>query len=174
MSGMQGGMTPMDPQQAARNRRVIISISVAFVMVSLFVLVWGMFVTSGVRAQAAQADRALRSVGWAVLAYAQQHHGAFPTSDAALASADLGVTLPEGQGWPRTQQVALEGAAPMPLQEATGLLTVTWAPTSNLAPALAANGMATGIGTVDMVNEWIKSFARAQIAAPATAKPKGE
>lgn len=175
MSNEHAPGAPLDPAEAARNRKIIRSLAIIFVVVSLFVFFWGMFVVQGTRDRAQKSDAALRSMAWTVLCYASQNDGAFPTGAGALAAARAGEAIVDGLGWPSTQAAALEGGAFVPLVEAEEIVAVTWPPNHELPPVFSVKNGVSGFGTLDLANGWLKAFAKARgeapSAAPAAAQP---
>jgi hypothetical protein len=151
---------PLDPAEAARNRRIIRTVAVVFVAVSLFVLFWGLWVVQGTRERAAESDAALRSMAWAILCYADRHEGAFPTGATALEQVDTSGTLPDGVGWPRTQAAALEGKPGLSTQAAEALVDVVWPPRGDLPPVLVPRNGVSGFGTLELVNSWLREYAQ--------------
>lgn len=155
---------PMDPEQAARNRRIILAVGISFILVSLTVLVWGFFVTARQREVARSTDRALRSAAWTILCYAQQHEGQFPTDarqlDGVSVEAPTGGLATPGHDWPISLQQAMGGEEYVPFARAKELVSVTWPPHGGLAPVLGVRSNLSGRGTVEMVNQWITAFAQ--------------
>jgi hypothetical protein len=163
---------PLSPEQARRNRRVIVAIAVVFVISSVAVFAWGLTVTQKARDKARDTDSALRTVAWAVLCYASAHDGAFPVRDEQVASIDAEAGPPAGGQWPSTRESALGGLAPMPTRDAVAAIGITWGSGPDVAPNLNTNGRSSTRGTVDAVNGWIAEYARARArgdAAPAPA-----
>lgn len=159
------GPRPPTPEEAARNRRIIRAVAVLFVAVSLFVFAWGYVVTAGTRERAQATDVALRSVGWAILGYAAQHEGRFPSKAAEFEAAAKGgqpASVPAGEGWPSTQAAALEGSPAMDVAAAMGSVAVTWDPNGQLPPVLSVTSGVSGLGTVEMVNGWLTQFSQAR------------
>lgn len=157
---------PMTPEVAARNRRIIVAVAVAFVLVSVSVSVWGYAVTRATRDRAVRTDAALRSVAWGILCYASATGGAFPTSDAALASAPPDAALPAGRPWPSSLDSAMGGLRPVPLPEALQLVGVTWGAAPEVAPSLNTKGNPSSFGAVDAVNGWFAEYARDRARQP--------
>ena len=162
---------PMTPELAARNRRVIVAVAVAFVLVSVGVSVWGYTVTRATRDRAVRTDAALRSVAWAVLCYASASGGAFPTSDGDLAAVPEGAAPAAGRPWPSSLESAMGGLPPMPLAEALGLVGVTWGAAAEVAPSLNTKGNPSSFGAVDAVNGWFAEYARDRARRPEAGAP---
>jgi hypothetical protein len=154
---------PLSPEQAARNRRIIVAIAAVFVLMSVSVFVWGMTIVRASRERAREADAALRSVAWAVLCYAHANGGAFPVADAALLAAPEaapGAGPPSGKPWPSTRDAALGGLPPVPVADALRTVGVTWGATPDVVPNINAKGSPTSFGTVEAVNGWLAEYAR--------------
>jgi hypothetical protein len=162
---------PLDPAQAAHNRRVIVVVASIFVVVSLAVLVGGFFLVAGQRDMAQRTDRALRSTAWSILCYAAQHGGEFPTSQAQMDAARIQEPPEPGLGWPPNVQVAMLGEPFMPSAESAGLVAVTWPPHGNLAPVIGVRTNVSGIGTVELVNSWLREFAHTRIVPASNPTP---
>lgn len=175
--GLPGSRTapgaPLDPAEAARNRRIIRAVAVVFVAVSLFVLFWGLWVVQGARERAEESDAALRSMAWAILSYADTHDGVFPTDAAALAAMNTSTTLPSGLGWPSTQAAALEGKPGLSTAAAAELVDVVWPPRGDLPPVLTARNGISGFGTLELVNSWLREFAQARVGIKAVSPGGG-
>ncbi|MBU6209867.1 MAG: hypothetical protein KGR22_08160 [Planctomycetes bacterium] len=150
---------PLSPEQAARNRRIIVAIAVVFVLMSVSVFVWGMTIVRASRDKARGTDAALRSVAWAVLCYASGNGGAFPTSDAALAAAPE-AGPPSGKPWPSTRDAAMGGLEPVALPEALRTVGITWGATPDVVPNINTKGNPSSKGMVDAVNGWLAEYAR--------------
>jgi hypothetical protein len=163
---------PLSPEQAARNRRIIVAIAVVFVLMSVSVFVWGMTIVRASREKARAADAALRTVAWAVLCYAHANNGAFPTADAALTEAPESGP-PSGKPWPSTRDAALGGLQPVALPEALRTVGITWGATPDVVPNVNAKGNPTSFGTVEAVNGWLAEYARDRMrGAPEGSGPK--
>ena len=156
---------PMTPEQAARNRRIIVLVAGVFVASSVGVLLWAMNVVGSQRDRARGTDAALRSLAWAVLSYAAANDGAFPTSDLALAGADAGAAPPAGKPWPSSRESAMAGLPPVPVDEALGTVGVTWGASPDVVPNLNTKGNPVSYGTVDAVNGWLAEYARDRMRA---------
>ncbi len=127
-----------------------IVIFVAVVGAAAFASGWWM--TSAVRETARRTDGELTSLAAMLHAWAGAHGGDYPTSEAAFlagcADAD-------------------RGAAEATLRH----LQVRWPPTGDLAPVLEANGLPSGLGTLDRLNGGLRDSARRHAGsgtAPAT------
>ena len=173
----------MTPEQAARNRRVIVWVAVIFVLVCISVSVWGFMVTRTSRERAKQTDAALRSVAWSILCYASSNNGAFPTSDKAIEVSTAGVAPPTGKPWPSSYESAMGGLPPIALGTAQAMIGISWGATADVVPNLNTKGLPSTFGTVDTVNGWMAEFAKDKIRerAPAGATapesnsaPRGE
>lgn len=162
---------PMTPEIAARNRRIIVAVAVAFVLVSVSVSVWGYTVTRATRDRAVRTDAALRSVAWAILCYAAANHGAFPTSDAAIAAVPADAAPPAGRPWPSSLESAMGGLRPVPPDEALLLVGVTWGAAPEVAPSLNTKGNPSSFGAVDAVNGWFAEYARDRARQPGGTAP---
>lgn len=154
---------PLTPEQAAHNRKVIRLVAVVFVVVSLAVTVWGFMLVAQQRELASRTDRALRSTAWAVLCYAAEHDGVFPTSAEQLAGVNTKQKFPAGKAWPADVDVAIAEPPFMEMEEAAGLVTVTWPPHGNLAPVIGVKTNVSGFGTPQLVNSWLSEFAHAKV-----------
>ena len=167
MTAPEGAPLPPTPEQAARNRKIILVLAVAFAAVSTMVAVWGAMVTGQVRERAHATDAQLRSLGWTILCYAAANGGVFPTGEQALAQTDPTRGPAAGAGWPADRDAAMAGLAYLPPAQC-GSVGVTWASGGAhpgfTAPALNANGMPSGLGTLDEVNGWLEAFARSRVA----------
>ena len=161
MSGFGHGSpgAPLSAEQAARNRRVIVTIAVVFVIVSVSVFVWGMTIVRGSRERARGTDAALRSVAWGVLCYAASNGGAFPTTDAALLAAPE-AGPPAGKPWPSTRDAALGGLQPVAVADALRTVGITWGATPDVVPNINTKGNPASFGTVEAVNGWLAEYAR--------------
>ncbi|MEI6475639.1 MAG: hypothetical protein WCO75_09620 [Planctomycetota bacterium] len=153
----------MTPEQAARNRRVILWVAVVFVLVCISVSVWGFTVTRASRERAKQTDSALRSVAWSILCYASSNNGAFPVSDAAIAVSTAGIAPPAGKPWPSSLDSAMGGLPPIAIVTAREMIGITWGATSDVVPNLNTKGLPSTFGTVETVNGWMAEYARENI-----------
>lgn len=162
-----GQRAPMTPAQAAHNRKIILVIAIVFVLVSISVSVWGYLITRASRDRANETDSALRSVAWAVLCYASEYSGAFPTTDAQLDGGKLTTLPPAGKPWPSSQDSALGGLSVRSVVDARKSIGITWGATAEVAPSLNTKGNPSSIGTVEAVNGWFTEFAREQVRAGA-------
>lgn len=151
---------PMTPEQAARNRRIIVLVAAVFVATCIGVTVWARMVVKGAQAEARVTDSALRSAAWAILCYAQANDGAFPTSDAALVAGVPGTAPPGGKNWPSTVDNALGGLPAMDASEAVKRIGITWGGTADVVPNINSKGRPTTFGTVEAVNAWLTEFNR--------------
>jgi hypothetical protein len=156
---------PLSADEARRNRRIIVAIAVVFVLVSVSVFVWGLTVTRTSREAARETDAALRSVAWAVLCYAGQNGGQFPTSDAQLRAAAASPGPAAGKPWPSTLDAAMGGLEAIPAADALGKVGVTWGSSPEVAPDLNTGGRPSSFGTVDAVNGWLAEYARDRVRA---------
>ncbi|MCX5639307.1 MAG: hypothetical protein NT059_00615 [Planctomycetota bacterium] len=153
----------MTPEQAARNRRVILWVAVVFVLVCISVSVWGFTVTRASRERAKQTDSALRSVAWSILCYASSNDGAFPVADGAIAISTAGMAPPAGKPWPSSLDSAMGGLPPMAIGTAREIIGITWGATSDVVPNLNTKGLPSTFGTVETVNGWMAEYAREKI-----------
>lgn len=143
-------------------RVFVVGFIIFFVGSALGVTIWGFHVTSKVKAQAVETDWAIRSVGWAILASAADR-GGFPTSADELQGVESPENLPacySTTNLPRTSVEALVGRSPMALQEAMGVLAVSWPPDSTLPPVVRTDGRPSGLGTLELVNNWLLEASR--------------
>jgi hypothetical protein len=168
---------PLTPEQAAKNRRIIVVVALVFIAVCIAVSVWGRMVVKESQAQASSTDAALRSVAWSILCYASSNDGAFPTSPAQLTAAAAKApvaTPPGGKPWPSTQDAALGGLAFVAFPAAADTIGVTWGATPDVVPNLNTKGKPSTKGTVDAVNGWLAEYARDRMrsSAPAAANDK--
>ena len=112
----------------------------------------GWWLTANVREVARRTDGELDGLARSLRAWAQAHAGAYPLSEQAF----------------------LEGCTPADRDAAQAALRhvqVRWPPTGDLAPVLEANGLPTGLGTLDRLNDALRASARRHApsgAAPAT------
>ncbi len=156
------GPEPMTPELAARNRRIILSIAVVFVITSIAVFAWGLGIVGKTRGRARAMD-------------AEANGGTFPTGEAALAGFDAAAAKAPaaGEGWPATREAAMDGLDWLPPAQCGGV-GATWpsggANPGFAAPQLNSKGEPSGFGTLDTVNGWMAAYARARVAAPAAAK----
>ena len=110
----------------------------------------GWWMTANVRETARRTDGELEVLARALHAWAMAHGGDYPTSEAAfLAGCDAS---------------GRESA-----QAALRRLQIRWPPTGDLAPVLEANGLPTGLGTLDRVNGQLRGSARRPPASGAAA-----
>jgi hypothetical protein len=112
----------------------------------------GWWLTANVREVARRTDGELEGLSRALRAWAQAHDGNYPTSEVAFLS---GCTAADRSA----SQAALRH------------VQLRWPPTGDLAPVLEANGLPTGLGTLDRLNEGLRASARRHApsgAAPAT------
>lgn len=151
---------PMTPEQAARNRRIIVLVAVVFVATCIGVTVWARVVVKGAQAEARVTDSALRSAAWAILCYANANDGAFPTSDAMLRAGGAGTAPDSGKPWPSTVDAAMGGLPAMEPADALARVGITWGATPEVAPNLNSKGKPTTFGTVEAVNGWLAEYAR--------------
>ena len=170
-----GGPQPMTPELAARNRRIILSVAVVFVITSVAVFAWGLGIVGKTRERARAMDASLRSTAWSILCYAEANGGTFPTGEAALAAFDAAAAKAPaaGDGWPATREAAMDGLEWLPPAKCGGV-GATWpsggANPGYAAPQLNTKGEPSGFGTLETVNGWLAAYARARVAAPAAAK----
>jgi hypothetical protein len=162
-----GGREPVTPEMAAHNRRVILAVGIAFVVVSVAVFAWGLGVVEQTRARARAADQALRSMGWSILCHAAAHGGAFPTGDAALEGVDPSKGPLPAKGWPASRAEAMDGMEWLPPAQC-GAIGVTWpsggANPGFAAPQLVGKGSPSGFGTIETVNGWLAAYAQSRVA----------
>jgi len=101
----------------------------------------GWWMTANVREVARRTDGELERLARHLRAHAEAHAGDYPTSEAAF--------------------LAAAGAADRAdIESILRNLQVRWPPTGDLAPVLEANGLPTGLGTLDRVNEGLRGSAR--------------
>lgn len=153
----------MTPEQAARNRRVIVWVAVIFVLVCISVSVWGFTVTRASRERARQTDAALRSVAWSILCYASSNNGAFPVSDAGIEVTTAGLAPAAGKPWPSSLDSAMGGLPPMALGTARNMIGISWGATADVVPNLNTKGLPSTFGTVETVNGWMAEYAKEKI-----------
>jgi len=126
-----------------------IVIFVAVVGAASFASGWWM--TANVREVARRTDGELETLSRGLRAFAEAHGGDYPTSEAAFLA---------GCG----------GADRAVVEAALRHLQVRWPPTGDLAPVLEANGLPTGLGSLDRVNAALRDSARRHagsgVAAP--------
>ena len=161
---------PLTPEQAARNRRIIVVVAAVFVSVCIGVSVWGRMVVKESQQQAAVTDAALRSAAWSLLCYASSNGGAFPTSAAPLAAPAASLP-PAGKPWPSTQDAAMAGLPFVAFADAAATVGVTWGATPDVVPNLNTKGKPSTKGTVDAVNGWLAEYARDRMRAAGQAAP---
>ncbi|MFM8640405.1 MAG: hypothetical protein ACKOEL_07210 [Planctomycetota bacterium] len=161
---------PMSPEQAARNRRIIVLVTAVFVASCIGVTVWARMVVKGAQAEARLTDSALRSAAWAILCYADANDGSFPTSDAALRAGGPGRAPAGGKPWPSSVDAALGGLPAMDAGEALARIGVTWGPTADVVPNINSKGRPATVGTVDAVNGWLAEYARDRSRSGGTPK----
>ena len=127
-------------------RAIVIFVSV--VGVAAFAAGWWM--TANVREVARRTDGEIESLAQSLRAHAEAHGGDYPTSQAAFVA-------------------AAGGADRAPIEAALRHLQVRWPPTGDLAPVIEANGLPTGLGTLDRVNGSLRGSARRHAASAGTA-----
>ena len=125
-----------------------IVIFVSLVGVASFASGWWM--TANVRETARRTDGELGTLSRTLRSWAGAHGGDYPTSQAAFLT-----------GCDQADRAAAESA----LRH----LQVRWPPTGDLAPVLEANGLPTGLGTLDRLNGELRVTARRHAGSAAAA-----
>lgn len=173
-------MTAPDPQQALRNRRLLILFIAFFVVSSIGVTIYGFYVVDRVKTQAKRSDVALRLRAWSILSVADAT-GAFPVDaeqadqrldqasfdgvlSAAVETDDSGDFSLAGTGIPTTLVEALSGSMPerfvMNSDVVGEIVEVSWDPEGRLPPALSVSGRPSGLvaggTTLELVNSWLR------------------
>ena len=111
----------------------------------------GWWMTANVRETARRTDGELEGLARALHAWAGAHGGDYPTSESAF----------------------LDGCAAAEREASQASLRhvqVRWPPTGDLAPVLEANGLPTGLGTLDRLNADLRGTARRRPAADGEAR----
>lgn len=177
-------MTAPDPQQAQRNRRLLLLFIAFFVVSSIGVTIYGFYVVDRVKTEAKRSDVALRLRAWSILAEANAT-GSFPSKEEqvdprldqsdlgggqlhALAILSRGVSSKDnslaGWGYPVTRIEALEGSMADRFEmnpEVVGeIVEVSWDPEGRLPPVLSVSGRPSGLvaggTTLELVNSWLR------------------
>lgn len=148
------------PTLSPRNQRIFALGFIIFFIGSLIaVSFWSFTVTQRVRDQARSTDEALRSAAWVILALSAEN-GSFPASSDDL----IGEYVPErlsetfaaaAEALPASRTLALLGRPLLPIDEALGMLVVTWPEDPAMPPILATDGRPSELGTLDIVNGWM-------------------
>lgn len=137
-----------------------------FVIAFIAVGIWGWSVQQGVRVTAARTDNELRTLGWAVLAYADANGGAFPMNLAALktvgaAPESISLAPPgEGEGWPTKRSEALHGHEPSDLDASARSILIAWGTDPGMPPYFKPDGLPTHVGTGLEVNGWLAALGK--------------
>lgn len=159
----------VDGRTAARIFAVVLGIA------AVAITIVGFEVTAGVRRTAVETDRSLRSLAWAMLAYAEVH-GGFPAGEEALLGFGAGgdaIGGEPGETWPRNRADALAGLSAKPVPDALREIRVLWTASGAVAPYLLPDGLPSGIGTIDEVNGWLDARGKAGFAlSAASAAPE--
>ena len=111
----------------------------------------GWWLTANVRETAHRTDAELDGLARVLHTWAGSHGGDYPTSEAAFLAGCGTADREAVQGWLRHVQVR-------------------WPPTGDLAPVLEANGLPTGLGTLDRLNGDLRGSARRRPAPDSGAR----
>jgi len=145
--------------------------AVALGLAAVAVTIWGFRITANVRRTAVETDRSLRSLAWAMLAYAEAH-GTFPPAEEPLLAFGPGgeelAAEPAGD-WPRRRDAAMDGLEPKPLAATLREIRVLWTASGAVAPYLVPDGLPSRVGTIAEVNGWLDARGRAAAATPGSA-----
>lgn len=153
---------PPAPDLAQVRRRVFFGL---FAMLAAIAALGGYLVVRESRARALQVDAALRVAAWGLLCHAQEE-GKWPESSESFAAWAAGrspcTSAGVGDGWP--------GAAPadcaqISMQQALALTAVSIDPKGEGPPVLSGGGRPSSVGTLDIVNGWIRARAAAGFVA---------
>lgn len=137
-----------------------------FVIAFVAVAIWGWSVQKGVRVTATRTDNELRTLGWAVLAYADANGGAFPMDLAALKSVgaareSISLAPPsDGGGWPTRRSDALQGHEPSDLDASARSILIAWGTDPGMPPYFKPDGLPTHVGTGLEVNGWLAALGK--------------
>lgn len=144
-------------------RRVDLAIILLFVVTGLFTLIVGWRTLSGVRETAYETDRRMRTLAFAVLAYASEF-GQFPMSNEELQAFGLGpdeiAVVSSKNEWPSKRDVAQQGAATSTLDDSIHSILIVYGDHRGMPPYLKPDGLPTKNGTGPEVNSWLESFGR--------------
>ncbi len=173
-------MTAPDPQQAQRNRRLLLLFITFFVVSAIGVTIYGFVVVDRVKTQAKRSDVALRLRAWSILSIADAT-GAFPSdetqADERLDQPSLVDALSKGVQTDDSDDFSLAGTAiPSTRAEALSgsmaeqfvmnadvvgeIVEVSWDPEGRLPPVLSVSGRPSGLvaggTTLELVNIWLR------------------
>ena len=156
------------PVLSPRSQRIFVpAFIICFIGSLIGVSIWSFSVTESVRDQARSTDEALRTTAWVILA-AAANKGEFPADSEGLFGIEIPEQLPPllagAEGLPQDRTLALLGRPLMPLEEALGVLEVTWSVDPSLPPVLATDGRPSELGTLDIVNLWMVKASEALAA----------
>jgi hypothetical protein len=144
-------------------RRVDLAIILLFVVMGLFTLIVGWRTLSGVRETAYETDRRIRTLAFAVLAYASEY-GQFPMSNDELQAFGLGpdeIAVGSTKNeWPSKRDVAQRGEATTSLDESLHSILIVYGDHRGMPPYLKPDGLPTKNGTGPEVNSWLEAFGR--------------
>jgi len=125
-------------------RAIVVFVS----LVGLASFTTGWWMTANVRETARRTDGELEALAAALQAWSVARGGDFPTSQAAFLD-------------------GCAGPARASVEAALRHVQVRWPPSGDLAPILDANGMPSGLGTLDRLNRDLRASARAAAASGA-------
>ena len=153
---------PPGPELAQARRRAFMGI---FAILATASAIGGYLVVRESRARALQVDGALRVAAWGLLCYADEERAWPPSAESFGAWAKDRVACAQagaGQGWPKD---APADCAQITLSQALGMTAVSVDPEGSGPPVLSGGGKPSSVGTLEIVNGWIRARADAGFVA---------